>query len=89
MPRGMRRAGRGAGPGPARGRGRRTVRRRRRRRVVVAGGLLAVGAHKLTSRDADRIEQHTGVQPEELSEEQLDQSMRELGIEDAKEEDQS
>jgi hypothetical protein len=63
------------------------MRRRRRRRIVVAGGLMAIGVHHLTSRDAERIEEHTGSSPEELSDEELDQSMRELGIEDATEED--
>jgi hypothetical protein len=46
--------------------------------------LLAVGgaaaAVKLTQRDTQRIEEHTGGSVEELSEEELVAAMRELGI---------
>ncbi len=79
MPRGMRRGGPGRAPGPVRPPGRR--RRIRRRRVMIAGGLIAVGAYHLTSRDADRIEEHTGAPPEDLSDDELEQSMRDLNIE--------
>ena len=64
---------------------RRTHRRRRRRRILVGGAvLLAAGgtyaAIKLSQNDADRIEQSTGITPEEMTEEELAQAMRDLGI---------
>ena len=61
-------------------------RRRRRRRVLVGGAvLLAAGGAayagvKLAQKDVDRIEEHTGVPPEELSDEELQGAMDELGI---------
>ena len=67
---------------PMRRRARRTRRRRRRRRVLLVGGLVAFGAHKMSQKDAERIEQHTGVEPEELTDEELVQAMNDLGIED-------
>ena len=72
--------GRRAG-GAGRGRARRTRRRRRRRRVMLVGGLVAFGAYKMSSKDAERIEQHTGVEPEELTDEELAQAMDDLSIE--------
>ena len=45
------------------------------------GGLVAFGAHKMSTRDADRVEQHTGIPPEELEDDDLVQAMDELGIE--------
>lgn len=71
--------GRGARRGARRVRRRR--RRVRRRRVLLVGGLVAFGAHKMSQKDADRIEQHTGIPPEELEDEDLEQAMTELGIE--------
>ncbi|UCC61720.1 MAG: SHOCT domain-containing protein [Anaerolineae bacterium] len=65
---------------------RRSYRRRRRRRVLVGGAvLLAAGGAayagvKLAQKDADRIEEHTGVPPEELTDEELQGAMDELGI---------
>jgi hypothetical protein len=61
------------------------MRRRWRRRIVVGGMvLLAAGgtaaAIKLTQKDADRIEQHTGASVEELTEEELVAAMEDLGI---------
>ena len=64
--------------------GRRTVRRtrrRRRRRVMLVGGLVGFGIYKMSSRDAERVQEHTGVDPEELTDEELAQAMDELGIE--------
>jgi hypothetical protein len=61
----------------------RGMRRRRRRRVMVGGALLVGGVHamkKLTTKDAQAIEQATGKPPEELSEEELDQAMAQLNI---------
>jgi hypothetical protein len=64
---------------------RRVMRRRWRRRIVVGGMvLLAAGgtaaAIKMSQKDADRIETHTGASVEELTEEELAQAMRDLGI---------
>ena len=60
---------------------RRTTRRRRRRRTLLVGGLVAFGAYKMSTRDADRIEEHTGIPPEEMTDAELEQAMDELGIE--------
>lgn len=68
---------RGGGARPARRRRRRV----RRRRVMLVGGLVGFGAYKMSTQDADRIEQHTGIPPEELEDEDLEQAMDELGIE--------
>lgn len=51
---------------------------------MLVGGLVAFGAHKMSQKDADRIEQHTGVNPEELEDAELEQAMRDLGIDDQK-----
>jgi hypothetical protein len=68
---------------------RRVVRRTRRRmirRTVFVGGmvLLAAGgaaaAIKLSKQDAQRIEQHTGLPPEQLEDQDLQQAMQELDI---------
>lgn len=73
------------------GRGRRTVRRtrrrkrrRRRRRIMLVGGLIGFGIYKMSKRDADRVEQHTGVPPEELEDADLEKAMDELGIDKQK-----
>jgi len=57
------------------------MRRRRRRRVLLVGGLVAFGAYKLSTRDAQRVEEHTGVAPEEMTDEELERAMDDLGIE--------
>jgi hypothetical protein len=60
------------------------MRRRRRRRivgVVLLGGLIAYGAYKLSKRDVQRVEEHTGKSADELSDEEMGQAMDELGIE--------
>ncbi len=72
---------------------RRTVRRARRRRVrmrrrrmMLAGGMVAIAvagtatAVKMSKKDADRIEQHTGKKPEDLNEAELEQAMNDLEI---------
>jgi hypothetical protein len=64
---------------------RRTARRVMRRRMLVGGMVvLAAGgtaaAIKLTQQDAQRIEQHTGAPPEELTDEELQGAMQDLGI---------
>jgi hypothetical protein len=56
-------------------------RRRRRRRVLLVGGLVAFGAYKLSKKDAQRIEEHTGTDPEEMTDEELEKAMEELNIE--------
>lgn len=60
---------------------RRRGRRRRRRRILLVGGLVAFGAYKMSTRDADRVKEHTGIDPEEMTDEELAQAMDELGIE--------
>ena len=88
MPRGGRRGG-----GRAAGRSRvrrmtvrrqmRMRRRRRRRRILLVGGMIAVGyaGYKLSKRDVQRVEEHTGQDADELTDEQLEQAMDQLGIE--------
>ena len=82
----MRRGGRGRARGAmmARRMARRMVarmrRRRRRRRVILVGGLVALGAYKLSKKDVQRVEEHTGKSAEELSDEELDQAMNDLNI---------
>jgi hypothetical protein len=45
------------------------------------GGLLAFGAYKMSKKDAQRIEEHTGTNPEEMTDEELEKAMAELNIE--------
>lgn len=78
---------RGIGRGPARGgmmRRHRRMRRRMRRRILI-GGMIVVGAgtaaYKMSHKDVEQIEQHTGKSAEDLSEEEMNQAMDELGIE--------
>lgn len=81
-PRGRRgRGGMGGARGGARRGGRRKMRRRRRRRILLVGGLVAFGAYKMSKKDADRIKQDTGIDPEEMTDEELEASMTKLGIE--------
>ena len=58
-------------------------RRRRRRRILLVGGLVAVGyaGYKMSKRDVERVEEYTGQSADELSDEQLEQAMDQLGIE--------
>ncbi len=78
---------RGIGRPPARravARNQRVRRRRRRRRVMVGGAVLLGGGamvYKLTQKDVDQIEAATGQSVEELTDEQLQQAMKQLGIE--------
>jgi hypothetical protein len=44
------------------------------------GGLVAFGTYKMTTRDADRVKEHTGTDPEELTDAELSQAMDDLGI---------
>ena len=85
----MRRGARRAGRRTARRTTRRVVRRTRRRmirRTVVVGGMvmLAAGgtaaAIKMSQQDAQRVEEHTGLPPEQLEDQDLEQAMQELNI---------
>jgi len=46
--------------------------------LLAAGGTAA--AIKLTQKDAHRIEEHTGLPPEQLEDQDLEQAMQELNI---------
>jgi hypothetical protein len=48
--------------------------------VVLAVGGAAYGAVKLSQKDAQRIEEHSGASVEEMTEEELVAAMQELGI---------
>ena len=67
------------------------MRRRMRRRVII-GGVVVIGAgygaYKMSKKDADQIEQHTGKKAEELSEEEIEKAMDDLGIENQEVSDQ-
>lgn len=47
---------------------------------MLVGGLVGFGVYKMTSSQAKQVEQHSGVPPEEMTDEELSQSMDELGI---------
>ena len=75
--------------GPARRTTRRVMRRTRRRfvrRTVMIGGMVVIAAAgtaaaiKLSKQDAQKIEEHTGLPPEQLEDEDLNQAMQELNI---------
>ncbi len=60
-------------------------RRYRRRRILVGGAaLILVGgaAYKIGQNQAQQIQQHTGKPPEDLSPEELEGAMDELGIDE-------
>ena len=77
----MRRAGRRTARRTVRRRSRRRRRRRRRRIILLTGGMIALGNRKMRQEDVDRIEEHTGESAENLTDEELDQAMYDLGIE--------
>ena len=94
MPRGRRGVARGGGRPAARRRTRRVRmmtarmvrrrrRRRRRRRILLVGGMIAVGyaGYKMSKKDVERVEEYTGTSADELTDEQLEQAMDQLGIE--------
>ena len=62
------------------------VRRRRRRRIIVGGAVLlavggaAYGAYKLSQPDVEKVEQYTGKDADDLTEEELIDAMDKLGI---------
>ncbi len=43
--------------------------------------MVAFGAHKLSKKDADRIEEHTGKSADQLSDTEIEQAMDDLNIE--------
>ena len=43
--------------------------------------MLAFGAYKMTKQQSEQIQAQSGVDPEEMTDEELAQSMDELGIE--------
>lgn len=47
---------------------------------MLVGGLVAFGAYKMSKKDADRVEQYTGMPPEELEDADLQQAMTDLNI---------
>ena len=51
---------------------------------MLVGGLVAFGTYKFTTRDADRIQEHTGVDPEEMDDAELEQAMQDLNIDPQK-----
>jgi hypothetical protein len=59
----------------------------RRRRILLTGGLVAIAvagtasAIKMNQRDAQRIEDHTGKKPEDLTEQELEAAINDLDIE--------
>jgi hypothetical protein len=63
---------------------RRRRRRRARRRILLVGGMVAIGTKKMSAAHAKQIEEHTGVPPEELEDEDLAQAMQELNVPDVK-----
>jgi hypothetical protein len=53
--------------------------------VIIAAGTSAV---KMTPTEVQQVEQHTGMKAEDLTEEQLDAAMNDLGIEGQEPSDQ-
>ena len=47
---------------------------------MLVGGMVAIGTKKMTAANAQAIEQHTGIPPEELEDSDLEEAMQELGI---------
>ena len=84
-----RRSGRRTARRTARRTSRRTSRRvvrRMRRRTMIVGGMVVLAASgtaaaiKLSQQDAQKIEQHTGLPPDQLEDQDLNQAMQELNI---------
>ena len=59
------------------------MRRRRRRMLLLVGGMAVLGyaGYKLSQKNVQRVEEHTGQKADELTDEQLEQAMDQLGIE--------
>ena len=75
-------AGGGKAPAMAKMMAMRQRRRRRRRRILLVGGMVAIGyaGYKMSKKDVQRVEEHTGQDADELTDEQLEQAMDQLGI---------
>ena len=64
----------------------RRTRRRMRRRMILVGGFVLLAASgtyaavKLSQKDAQRIEEHTGLPPDQLEDQDLQDAMQELDI---------
>lgn len=64
----------------------RRVARRVRRRTMFVGGMMVLAASgtaaaiKLSQQDAQKIEQHTGLSPDQLEDQDLNQAMQDLNI---------
>lgn len=62
------------------------IRRRMVRRTIMMGGMMVLAASgtaaaiKLSQQDAQRIQQHTGLAPQELEDQDLEQAIQELNI---------
>ena len=48
--------------------------------MILAGGLIALGVYKLSKKDVERVEEHTGKTAEDLSDEELEKAMDDLNI---------
>jgi predicted mannosyl-3-phosphoglycerate phosphatase (HAD superfamily) len=58
-------------------------RRRRRRRILVGGAVLIGGGalvYKLSKQDAQKIEEYSGIPPEEMEDADLQEAMKDLNI---------
>ena len=49
---------------------------------MLVGGMVAIGTKKMSAKNAEAIEQETGIPPEELEDGDLEEVMQELGIPD-------
>jgi hypothetical protein len=47
---------------------------------MLVGGMVAIGSKKMSAKNAQAIEEHTGIPPEEFEGADLREAMRELGI---------
>jgi hypothetical protein len=43
--------------------------------------MIALGVHKLSQKDVERVEEHTGKTAEELTDEEVEKAMDDLNIE--------
>lgn len=51
--------------------------------LLLVGGMAVLGyaGYKLSQKNVERVEEHTGQKADELTDEQLEQAMEQLGIE--------
>ena len=49
---------------------------------MLVGGMVAIGSKKMSAKNAQAVEEHTGIPPEELEDADLAEAMAELGIPD-------